>query len=106
MAGFPPYGFKANLSDRAYPGDSAVKPAPGMPAGDMASGQTCPLSKLRKDWAWSAAGQEPAAGDRETDDERDGAMHHTSLPWDVSRGVRSRPPGCSQAFFPHHRLAR
>src|SRR5206468_4144517 len=31
-AGFPRYGFKASLSDRAFPGCSAVKPAPGIPA--------------------------------------------------------------------------
>ena len=30
-AGFPQYGFKASLSDRACPDDDAVKPAPGMP---------------------------------------------------------------------------
>ncbi len=29
---FPQYGFKASLSGRACPTDSAVKPAPGMPA--------------------------------------------------------------------------
>jgi hypothetical protein len=31
-AGFPQYGFKASLSDRACPTDITVKPAPGMPA--------------------------------------------------------------------------
>ena len=31
-AGFPRYGFKASLSGRAFPVDSTVKPAPGMPA--------------------------------------------------------------------------
>ena len=28
---FPQYGFKASLSDRAFPADIPVKPAPGMP---------------------------------------------------------------------------
>ena len=31
-SGFPQYGFKASLSDRACPADIPVKPAPGMPA--------------------------------------------------------------------------
>ena len=31
-AGFPQYGFKASLSDRACPTHVTVKPAPGMPA--------------------------------------------------------------------------
>ena len=30
-AGFPQYGFKAGLSDEAFPSDLPVKPAPGMP---------------------------------------------------------------------------
>src|SRR5947207_14719798 len=44
-AGFPRYGFKASLSDRAFPGCSAVKPAPGIPSSLL--GLHRPFSRFR-----------------------------------------------------------
>ena len=34
-AGFPQYGFKAGLSDSAFPSSSPVKPAPGIPVASV-----------------------------------------------------------------------
>ena len=44
-AGFPQYGFKASLSDRACPPASVVKPAPGMPT--SADGLLRPFARFR-----------------------------------------------------------
>ena len=44
-AGFPQYGFKASLSDRACPTASAVKPAPGIPTSTV--GLPRPFARFR-----------------------------------------------------------
>ena len=91
-AGFPRYGFKASLSDRAFLNSSSLKPAPGMPSQ--------PLS-LPPPFPHFCHGGLPGSESRSPS---------TSM-CRCSRGLRPSTPGAlgsgsSYAVSFHHRLIR
>ena len=91
-AGFPRYGFKASMSDRAFLNGVSVKPAPGIPSQPLSLPPPC---------AHFRRGKAPGSESRST----------RASVCRCSRGLRPSTPGVlgsgsSYAVSIHHRLLR